>query len=432
MIRKFCILFQFIGFCLAQIAYAGWSTPIAISTSVSDQPDISVDEVGNIVVAWQGFDGNNYVIQSASKPVNGTWSAPVTLSDAGQDAQRPILAHDASGNFVAVWSRYDGQSSIIQSANLPINGSWSSPVNLSSTNGNADSATIALDTLGGIDNAVAVWHRFNGTNFVIQGATMPAGGNWTSAVNISASGRDALVPQVDIDQYGNSVITCIRYNGTDFDILCASQLYSQTWGPNFTLNVPGETTKQPAIAVNRLTGTAYVVWSQFNGDYDLINFSALPLGGSWSSAQTISLTTQNSYTPYIVVDTLGNATAVWSSFNGAHYELQSASKSALGVWSSPYTISDPAKDVGTVDLCIDPLGQVTVVWDCYDEGVSEILSAQRPLNGSWSSPIVVSTPGKDAYLADASATQVNSEGVVSAVWLELEGTDYVVKTSTLY
>ena len=136
------VLINLISYFSFQFVDASSSTPLSISSTISDQPDISVDSAGNIVVIWQSFDGNNYVIQASALPVNGSWSTPVTLSSSGNDAENPIIDHDSSGNVVAVWSRYDGSNSVIQSAQLPIGGSWSTPVNISASGGNADSCLL--------------------------------------------------------------------------------------------------------------------------------------------------------------------------------------------------------------------------------------------------------------------------------------------------
>jgi hypothetical protein len=38
---------------------------------------------------------------------HATWTAPLTLSPAGQDASSPQVAVDPNGNAVFVWQRYD-------------------------------------------------------------------------------------------------------------------------------------------------------------------------------------------------------------------------------------------------------------------------------------------------------------------------------------
>lgn len=421
-----------------QTLEAGWSAPVAISTSVSDKPDISVDAAGNVVAIWQGFDGNNYVIQSASLPLHGSWSSPVTLSITGNDAQAPEIAHDKAGNVVAVWSLFDGTNSVIQSSHLPFGGSWTSPINISASGGNADSCTIAMDRFGNVGNAIAVWHRYNGSNFIIQGAQLPAGGSWSAAANISASGQDALVPEVDIDNNGNSVITYTRFNGTAFDILSSSQLYSQSWSPNFTLNLAGQTNAQPMVTMEPNTGIAYVVWSEFNGSNYIMTSSILPLGGSWSVATTVSALGEDAFIadeaiPNFSIISRGNLVAIWVRYDGSNYRLQGATYGLLGilglpVWSTPVYISQAGMDVGNLEICVDASGNALAIWDISDGTNSKIQSSYLPINGSWSTPVDVSTAGQYAYLPEA---DFDSSGNATAVWLESSGGIYVVKSASL-
>jgi len=45
---------------------------------------------------------------AAPASAQAVWSAPVTLSAAGQDARTAEVAVDQSGNAVAVWERFGG------------------------------------------------------------------------------------------------------------------------------------------------------------------------------------------------------------------------------------------------------------------------------------------------------------------------------------
>jgi hypothetical protein len=404
-----------------------WTTPVTISSTTSDQPNIAVDPSGNAYAIWQGYDGNNYVIQTARLPSLGNWSSPTTLSVTGQDAQNPKIGVDILGNVVSIWSRYDGTSSIIQSSQLPLLGSWTAPFNISATGGNADSCLLSMDDTSLIKNAVAVWHRFNGTNFIIQGAYLTYGGSWSSPANISASGQDAIVPIVAIDSSGNSVITCSQYDGTNFNTKSATQLYTQPWGPNFTLSIPGHTVGQPTVDVS-YSGNATFLWSEFDGTNHLIKVSSLPFGGTWTSPITISPSGEDSYLPLINIDPPGNGRAIWVNYNGSNYVVQAANVSTTGTWATPTTISPTGYNVGSIDLAVDSSGNVIAMWDLTVGEISKVQSSTLPAGGSWSTPVDVSTPGVYAYFP---ALKFDSSGNAVAIWLESNGTTYVVKGSTL-
>ena len=115
-----------------------------------------------------------------------TWLAPVDLSAAGQNAFAPQVASDAQGNAVAVWERSDGTNTIIQAAARPAaSGAWQSPVDLSAAGQNSFAPQVAFDPQG---NAVAVWERFNGSNYIVQAAGYDAAGPQLRALSIPGSG----------------------------------------------------------------------------------------------------------------------------------------------------------------------------------------------------------------------------------------------------
>ncbi len=68
----------------------------------------------------------NEVIQSADRPAEASWQAPVPVSDEDEEAKSPEVAVDEQGDAVAVWayslSRFGTEE--IQAAGKPAGGSW--------------------------------------------------------------------------------------------------------------------------------------------------------------------------------------------------------------------------------------------------------------------------------------------------------------------
>ncbi len=100
------------------------------------------------------------------------WLAPQDLSAAGQKAGFPEVAVDGQGNAIAVWSRFDGTNFIVQAAAArAAGGSFGAPQDLSAAGQKAGFSQVAV---GGQGNAIAVWSRFDGTNFIVQAAARAA------------------------------------------------------------------------------------------------------------------------------------------------------------------------------------------------------------------------------------------------------------------
>ena len=138
------------------------------------------------------------------------WLAPTDLSAPGRDAVEPQVAVDAGGDTVAVWGRSNGSDFIIQASSRPAGGAWTPPVDLSAVGRSATEPQVAIGPGG---SAVAVWARTNGAHVVIQGASKPAGGAWTPALDLSDSERTAGEPQVAIDSAGRAVAVWQRSDG---------------------------------------------------------------------------------------------------------------------------------------------------------------------------------------------------------------------------
>ena len=150
----------------------------------------------------------------SATPASGApaWLAPLDLSAIGGSAEHPQVALDGQGNALAVWERSNGTNYVIQAASRPAaTGLWQAPVDLSLAGEEAHAPELALSAQG---DAVAVWEGFNGTNFVIRAALRPAAsGVWQAPVDLSVAGRDAVEPQLALDSRGDAVVVWRRADG---------------------------------------------------------------------------------------------------------------------------------------------------------------------------------------------------------------------------
>jgi hypothetical protein len=173
-------------------------------------PQIAVAPDGTATVVWQGFNGTNRIIRAATRPPGGSFGAAVDLSAAGQNASGPQIAVARDGTSTVVWDRSDGSHEIIQAATRPPEGSFGAPVSLSAAGRNASFAQIAIAPNG---TATAVWRRFNGSNTVIQGAST-AQPSRIGKVGVSGPARirkgRAAIYTVRITNSGRAVATGVR------------------------------------------------------------------------------------------------------------------------------------------------------------------------------------------------------------------------------
>ncbi|MBK5111931.1 MAG: hypothetical protein JJE10_11350 [Thermoleophilia bacterium] len=184
--------------------------------------------------------------------------------------------------------------------------------------------------------ATAVWtgpeYGAADSKKVIQAATRPPGGSFAVPVNLSLPGQDAGGPRIAIGPDDATTVVWIRSN----TIQAATRAQGGSFGAAVNIS-PGSGQPQIAIAPD---ATATVVWSgDVWGRDGLTQAATRPPGGSFKAP--VDLSGSTSFSPQIVTDHNGTATAVWRSFllNDAPSTIQTASTGppvffALGVTKS--------------------------------------------------------------------------------------------------
>lgn len=251
----------------------------------------------------------------------------------------------------------DGTNNVVQASTHAPEGSWSTPVDLSPAGEDAQSPQVAADEDGEV---AAVWLRSNGSNNIVQVATRAAGGSWSVPVNLSAAGEDADSPHVALDASGDVFVAWDRSDGSN-DRLQAAVESGGTWGATTTLSESGESANLWDLKVNS-TGTAIVVWDLFNTSGDYVVQVATYASGSWSAAQSLTSLTGDAGTPSVTLDAAGDATVAWEQRQpDEQFVIESSSRPAGGSWSAPSTIS--GEGAGNTFGVADSSGNAFVAWD---------------------------------------------------------------------
>jgi hypothetical protein len=145
------------------------------------------------------------LILAFAVPTLAAWIPAVTLSDPGDFARLAEVAIDRKGNAIVVWRGFDGTNYRARAAFRPRGGSFGPVQTLSAASEDAgepgSGPQIAFDGKG---NAIAVWHRSDGTHERIEAAIQPAGGTFGTAETISDPGLDARFPQIAFDKKGTA------------------------------------------------------------------------------------------------------------------------------------------------------------------------------------------------------------------------------------
>jgi hypothetical protein len=213
-----------------RVAGGGFSTAVDVSDepgtfpSPTASPQVAMDAVGGAVVAWQGFNGRESIVEASVRPVGGSFSPRIKLSAAGQGGIQPKLAMDQAGDAVAVWLRAANPNPVPQAAVRLRGGRFSAPVDLAD-----DGLSQPQVAMGGAGDAVAVWLRSDGGTQVQASAT----------VALPAIRRLRVSPTVFAAAERGGAIA--RRRGTSTTI---SYTHAQPWTTAFTVFRPAPGVKR--------------------------------------------------------------------------------------------------------------------------------------------------------------------------------------------
>ena len=204
-------------------------------------------------------------------------------------------------------------------------------------------------------------------------------------------------------------------------LVTAPSSAAPTWRPVTSLfadlSAAGGAAQTPAVAVDA-AGNATVVWSRYNGSQLVVQSSSRPVGGSWSPPVDLAAG-RLIFFPQLAVDPAGNATAVWRRVEADRSVVQAASRPVGGTWSAPVDLSvDTVVDASQLpdfpQVAVDATGAVTATWSRFASNTFTVQSSTRGADGSWSVPADLSTPGTSSRTTDVA---VDPAGNVTATWV---------------
>ncbi len=418
-----------VGVAFAVAAASAWAAPVwlaPVDLSASGRNAIfarvAMDAAGDSVVVWQRYNGRHYVVQAATRPAGGAFSAAVDLSASGQAAELPRVAIDAAGDAVAVWRRSNGRHFIVQATVRAAGGGFGAPVDLSAPGQNAQTPQVALDPAG---DAVVVWRRSNGRHLIVQAALRPASGSFGAPVDVSAPGHDAYDPQVAADAAGEAVAVWRQLNGRHFIVQAALRPAGGSFGSPVNLSAAGENASSPQVAVDA-AGDAVAVWHRSNGRNSIVQAVLRPVGGSFGIPVDLSERGRDALNPQVAMDPAGDAVAVWQRSNGSNYIVQAALRPAGGSFGAPMDLSSPRHNATIPQVAMDQAGDAVVAWQ-RSSGTSEVVqAAARRAGASFARPINLSAANQISLGPQVAMDQA---GDAVAVWQRLKGMPLIVQAA---
>ncbi len=280
---------------------------------------------------------------------------------------------------------------------------------------------IRLDS--GLDvnsNGVLDGSEITETSFVCSFINSAIG--WGVATRLETDPNDAASPQIAVDAAGNAIAVWAQHDGTRNNIWANRYTVGSGWGTAELLETDNTGSAISPQIVLDSAGNALAVWQQFDGtDYDIWANRYQPDFG-WGTAVLIEANdTGDAYYPQIALDSAGNAIAVWQQSDGTRNDIW-ANRYLPGFgWGTPELIeTDNVESAYVPQIAVDSAGNAIAVWNQYD-GMRFNIWANRYVAGSgWGTAELIETDN----VGDATNPQIalDSAGNAIAVWHQFDGT----------
>ncbi len=329
-------------------------------------PQVAVAANGATTVVWNRSNGVNNIIQARTRPAGSIIFAAVeNLSAGGQDAYDPQVAVAAAGATTVVWTRSGGPHNIVQARTRPAGSIiFAAAVNLSAGGQHAYEPQVVV----AVDGATTVvWNRSNGSNFIVQARTRPAGSIiFAAVVNLSATGQQAYEPQVVVAVDGATTVVWTRSNGVNSIVQARTRpAGSVTFAAAVNLSATGQSANSPQVAV-AANGATTVVWNRHNGSNFIVQARTRPAGSIiFAAVENLSAGGQDAYDPQVAVAAAGAATAVWTLGGPTYTRIQeSTTKYSLTLTRSGAgsgSVSSVPAGINCGLVCSYPFGLSTSV-----------------------------------------------------------------------
>jgi hypothetical protein len=384
----------------------GWSAATAISginqpdpTRGSQLNDVAVNANGLTIAAWDQFTyatGGPYTIGAAVQS-GGRWGAPFTISGTTGFSLTPRVAVGADGTMAVSWTFQDpaipNRQSVQVAVKPPSSATWTTTTLATFTTGGVAitrPSPVAIDAAG---NVTAVWNVWDGTRNVVQTATLPKGGSWSSATQLSGTGTDALYLSLAVNARGD---TAVAYTLSPY-----SSYLSGTWaeyvfrsGPSGAWTAPVKVSETISSSVGYVTNPQVAL--DANGLATIIYMgsgleAARQLSsGSWTTGATVipsPMFGASFLSPDLGIDGSGNAVVAVAIFDPTigvdRSSVWVTRGTPEGSWSPALRITDPTVpvDAYATRVAVSPDGMLAMVgWIDHYHGTVQV---SQLVNGAW-------------------------------------------------
>lgn len=322
-----------------------WTLPQTIYTNMTTGtfvsfPSMSFDYLSNQTAGFSVIDLNTATIElnASRRPANTIpWQVPFTQNESGFPGSS-AATNDNLGNMAALFASSPTNSQpwkIILLQILAGNNFWTPQVVLAPSDPSIK-PSVSLKAVQG--NAILAWKttplqlNTQRLHFSDQSFTD------LTTVPLLPSISDVLGMEITLDPHGNAILIYGAQVGTSSVILYASTLLSGgSWSyPPVQISDSANKVISGTLACDA-NGTATILWGEeVSPTQQFLRVATLPLGGTPTFVTNLTSDAPNQTLDspsHVVMDSYGNAAAVWQLTSGGDSNIQVAAKPIGQDWT---------------------------------------------------------------------------------------------------
>jgi hypothetical protein len=384
---------------------AGWGTPTLIESDDAGgvrNPQVAFDGLGNSFVVWEHSDGTRYNIWANHHSADwgwGRWGTPELLevNDTG-NAINVQLASNGAGNLIAAWQQFDGLQNRIFANRYSAASGWSG-AELVETNDTASArspqvalapsgdafvlwaqtgaytdhwanryeagvgwgnATMVQQSSGpgndtaGYDvaalpggKALAVWSQATATTEDIWSSVFTPGSGWSGAQTIESNNTYGETPMLAVDGSGNAIAAWYQGTGLVGDVYANRYTAASGWGTAQPIAAAWNPVLEPVGVASNPGGDAVAVWAAPSAGHNSVVANRFTPGVGWGTPELLEFNdTYDADRPKVAVDTAGNAMVAWEQSDGVAQHIWADRFAVVDVTPPILSVSSPLE--GTV------------------------------------------------------------------------------------
>ena len=306
----------------------GWGSveQLSIETGNANNPKVSMNDAGTIIVVWEQDDGqpntSNLFIQGIVN--SGSWGSVTQISSMNV-SKSPEIKLSHAGNALVLWNSFDSVNNIHVIRSAEYTGTWSSPIQISVEGEDSFNAKISMNTLG---EGMATWAANNGSAFVVHAKSFSTVWNSTTET-LSDPSVNSGTPQVSLNDAGNCIIAWNQSLGSQV-IINAAEYSSGLWSAPEMISTSGINATQPVQLNLNNNGHAVAIWTESDNTVSYTQFGGFSFSsGVWGNFQSLSDPQGYAINPVVDFNDTDNALALWQQLNGATFTIQDSLGSGL-------------------------------------------------------------------------------------------------------